>query len=170
MQVCKLHFSPSEIIRTTSAFDDKYRKTIACILKIPKLSFAAVPSVFPNCLAYLSQSSSIKRNSRENLLMMKECQNIKRAIEKRAKEFEEQIAKDRFISLIELTEKLKIEPPWKVVELSNKLNICYIEDSASTGPHIKAALCIREDMLLDVFIQSVKLPRLGKLQLPVTIK
>ena len=133
------------------------------------MSFGAVPSIFPNCPAYLSQSRSTKRNSRENLLMMKECQNIKRAIEKSAKEFEEQMAKDRFSSLIELSEKLKIEPPWKVVELSNKLNICYIEDSASTGPHIKAALCIREDMLLDVFIQSVKLTRLGKLQLPVKI-
>ena len=77
------------------------------------------------------------------------------------------MAKDRFSSLIELTEKLKIEPPWKVVELSNKLNICYIEVSASTGPHIKAALCKREDMLLVVFIQSVKLTRLGKFKLPV---
>ena len=101
--------------------------------------------------------------------MIKKCQNIKRAIEKSAIEFEEQMAKDRCSSLIELTEKLKIEPQWKVVELSNKLNICYIEDSASTGPHIKTALCIREDMLLDVFIQSVKLPRLEKLQLPVKI-
>ena len=100
---------------------------------------------------------------------MKECQNIKRAIEKSVKEFEEQMAKHCFSSLIELTEKLKIEPPWKVVELSNKLNICYIDYSASTGLHIKAALCMREDMLLDVVIQSVILPRLGKLKLPVKI-
>ena len=57
LQVCELHFPPSKIIRTTSAFDDKCGKTITCNLKIPKLSFGAVPSIFLNCPAYLSQSS-----------------------------------------------------------------------------------------------------------------
>ena len=57
LQVCELHFPPSKIIRTTSAFDDKCGKTITCNLKIPKLSFGAVPLIFPNCPAYLSQSS-----------------------------------------------------------------------------------------------------------------
>ena len=52
--------------------------------------------------------------------MMKECQNIKRAIEKSTKEFEEQMAKDRFNSLDELTKKLKVEPLWKVTKLSSK--------------------------------------------------
>ena len=66
LQVCELHFTPSEIIRTTSAFDDKCGKTITCNLKFPKLSFGAVSSIFPNCPAYLSQSSSTKRNSRKN--------------------------------------------------------------------------------------------------------
>ena len=54
LQVCELHFPPSEIIRNTSAFDDKCGKAIACNLKFPKLSFGAVPSIFPNCPAYLS--------------------------------------------------------------------------------------------------------------------
>ena len=85
LPVCKLYFPPSEIIQTTSAFDDKCGKTITCNLKFPKLSFGAIPSIFPNCPAYLSQSSSTKRNSHENLLMVKECRNIKRAIEKSAK-------------------------------------------------------------------------------------
>ena len=53
-------------LRTTSAFDDKCGKTITCNLKFPKLSFGAVPSIFPNCPAYLSQSSFTKRNSRKN--------------------------------------------------------------------------------------------------------
>ena len=53
LQVCELHFPPSKIIRTTSAFDNNCGKTITCNLKFPKLSFGAVPSIFPNCPAYL---------------------------------------------------------------------------------------------------------------------
>ena len=169
MQVCEQHFLSNEVLRTASGFDEKSGKTITCSLKIPKLSYGAIPSIFPNCSACSSQSSTTERSSRKKLYVIKECKNIKTIVEKSEKEFEEEIAKDRCRSFVELTENLKVKPPWQVVELSNRLNVCYIEDSLNAGPHIKAALCIGKDMLLDVFIHSVKFPKIGKFELPAKI-
>ena len=40
---------------------------------------------------------------------------------------------------------------------------------ASTGPKVKAAVCLNKDMYLNVFVQSVKLAKLGSLELPLKI-
>ena len=169
LQVCEQHFHESEIFRTASAFDEKSGKIIICNLKTPKLSPDVIPSIFPNCPSYLSQPHSSKRRSRENILQSKEEQNIKKAIEKSKEEFELQEENDRCSSLIEVVEKLKIKPPWHLIQQPNEIQICYLKNSASTGPEVQAAMCLNEDMFLNVFLQSVKLAKLGSFELPLKI-
>ena len=76
---------------------------------------------------------------------------------------------DRCSSLIEVVKKLKIKPPWHLIQQPNEIQICYLKNSASTGPEVKAAMCLNEDMFLNVFVQSVKLAKLGSFELPLKI-
>ncbi|KAH7971851.1 THAP domain-containing protein 2 [Rhipicephalus sanguineus] len=52
--VCERHFRASDIRTSSSYVDSKTGNVVEAKLKIARLSPEAVPSVFPNCPAYLS--------------------------------------------------------------------------------------------------------------------
>ena len=100
---------------------------------------------------------------------MKENESIAKAFEQSTKEFQEQQAKDNCTSLIDVVEKLQIDHPWHLIKHSGGIKICYIENLSNSCPQVKAALCLNEDMLLNVFVQSVKLSKIGSLLFPMQI-
>ena len=72
----------------------------------------------------------------------------------------------RCSSLMEVVEKLKIEPPRHLIQQPKEIQIRYLQNSATTGPTVIAAVCLNEDMFLNAFLQSVKLAKLESLKLP----
>ena len=129
----------------------------------------AIPSQLPNCPVYLSKPDISKRLSREETLQLKENESIAKAFEQSTKEFQEQQAKDNCTSLIDVVEKLQIDHPWHLIKHSGGIKICYIENLSNSCPQVKTALCLNEDMLLNVFVQSVKLSKIGSLLFPMQI-
>ena len=127
--MCEQHFHESKIIRTASAFDEKSGKTITCNLKTPKLSPDAIPTIFPNCPSYLSQPDSSKRLNRKKVMQSNEEQNTKKGTKKSKKESDLQKANGRCSSLMEVVEKLKIEPPWHLIQQPNEIQIRYLQNS-----------------------------------------
>ena len=76
-----------------------------------------------------------------------------------------QKANGRCLSLMEVVEKLKIEPPWHLIQ-QLEIQIRYLQNSATTGPTVIAAVCLNEDVFLCAFLQSIKLAKLESLKLP----
>ena len=132
-------------------------------MKTLKLSPYVVPSRFPNCPAYLSQPDVTKRPSREQILQSKEEEHIANAMEKSLKEFEDKISRDYCSTLSELYEKLNVNPPWQQMKQPNEIKLCYVQNLSDSGPQVTAAMRINGDMMLDVYVKSVKLTELGSL-------
>ena len=99
-------------------------------------------------------------------MQSKEEQNFKKVTEKSKKEFDLQKVNGRCSSLMEVVEKLKIEPPWHLIQQPNETQIRHLQNSATTDPTVIAAVCLNEDMFLNAFLQSVKLAKLESLKLP----
>ncbi|ELT90944.1 hypothetical protein CAPTEDRAFT_214260, partial [Capitella teleta] len=88
--MCDCHFEPHLIRWTSSAFDDKTGRTITCALPKPALVEGAVPSILPNCPAYLSPPSVKPRKSRDEKAQSTEESQLAEAIETSADAFGEE--------------------------------------------------------------------------------
>lgn len=155
-------------MRKTTAFDEQSGKLLSCDLKKPKLVPEAIPSLLPNCPAYLSkEATSSKRLSRESILQNKEQSNLARALEESKKEYETQEALDQVSSITDIIEKLELNAPWQMFKDANGLSICYVEYSEFSGPRITCSFLVHQDLSLHAYLQSVKV--CGSLPLPERI-
>ncbi|XP_068086390.1 THAP domain-containing protein 2-like [Anabrus simplex] len=62
-KVCELHFKTHEVEWTTSMYDERNGKLLTAPLSHPRLVKGAVPSQFPNCPEYLSDTTSAHREA-----------------------------------------------------------------------------------------------------------
>ncbi|KAH8026459.1 hypothetical protein HPB51_020569 [Rhipicephalus microplus] len=78
-QVCELHFK-AEHLRTTSKYTDGDGRTIEVPMKLTRLMPDAVPTIFPGCPSYLSDSHTsreepdVKRRRNENEQLLEAIQ------------------------------------------------------------------------------------------------
>ncbi|KAH7932118.1 hypothetical protein HPB51_029535 [Rhipicephalus microplus] len=62
-KVCEHHFLESDFVDSTSYTDSMTGKVIEVPLKLRRLNPSAIPTVFPNCPAYLSRQETSARES-----------------------------------------------------------------------------------------------------------
>ncbi|KAH8030662.1 hypothetical protein HPB51_010596 [Rhipicephalus microplus] len=58
LMVCERHYRPSDMVNTTSYVDTKTARVIEAKLRLTRLRPDAVPSILPNCPAYLSATAA----------------------------------------------------------------------------------------------------------------
>ncbi|KAL3189183.1 hypothetical protein MRX96_022016 [Rhipicephalus microplus] len=91
--VCERHFRESDILTSSKYVDSKTGIVVEAKLKIARLSSDAVPSVFPNCPAYLSAPAATSREAPAEKRMRLEAASLREAIANSLETHEEEETK-----------------------------------------------------------------------------
>ena len=166
-----MHFHTHEILRTVEAFDPKTGTYLSHSLKKPKLKPDAIPSQFPYSPEYLSKPCTSKRVSRDEQLKRKDEESLAKALIQSQLEYEDKEKFDECSTRAELNEKLNLPQLWHTVDKQNETIICNISNNGSAiGPTIKNAVLVSDDLLLNAYCDSKKLPLIGEFHLPLKVK
>ena len=130
----------------------------------------AVPAFLPNCPAYLSSSAVSSRSSRDAKKRLLEEKQVAAAIESSQKEHEHMLKKNACDSLEVLKNKIAPPTPWHTVSENGSLIIFSFEDNPENQtPTFDTVVVVNENLLLNIHVKSVKLPKIGDYSLPATI-
>ena len=138
-------------------------------MKKPRLKEGSVPSQFPNCPSYMSAPSTSSRQTRSEKQAVRESKDVAKALQDSQLEFEKQQATDACSSLADIKKKFDTSQPWKTLHYSNSVTVCNIQHANNTGPQLKSAICIDENLMLNVFVNLVKLNKVGQFVFPMKV-
>ncbi|GBN09367.1 hypothetical protein AVEN_156326-1 [Araneus ventricosus] len=105
--VCELNFDPADVRRQSEYYDSNAGKLLTAVLSQSRLTDDAVPSVFPECPAYLSRSNKMGREAPDKKIQRKESLEIVKALQLSVDTFKEYEEKISFGNLEQLTIKIK---------------------------------------------------------------
>lgn len=158
LQVCERHFRESDILTSSKYVDSKTGKVVEAKLKIARLSSDAVPSVFPNCPAYLSAPAATSREAPAEKRMRLEAASLREAIANSLETHEEEETKhkfDTFQALLECLPQMKLSNFWSVI--SRPACIHFLNLALEDAPRVLLSITVLEDLTVKVHCQDVQL-------------
>ncbi|XP_037277448.2 uncharacterized protein LOC119170405 [Rhipicephalus microplus] len=156
--VCERHFRESDILTSSKYVDSKTGKVVEAKLKIARLSSDAVPSVFPNCPAYLSAPAATSREAPAEKRMRLEAASLREAIANSLETHEEEETKhkfDTFQALLECLPQMKLSNFWSVI--SRPACIHFLNLALEDAPRVLLSITVLEDLTVKVHCQDVQL-------------
>ena len=165
-QVCENHFQSGDIIWDTSHFDEKTGKKVSARLPKPRLRSGAVPSLLPNCPAYLSSASHVRETPASKRARLEE-KHIQIAMADSIAAHN-QFKKDKsFKNIEELTSK-KLDfldtSYWTLVKREGYVHFCRILEPPEH--RIFLSLIINADCSVRAYAKGVEVKRLGDYKVP----
>ena len=164
-QVCELHFSPENLERETTVFDEATGRRLTAPLSFPRLKDGAVPSLLPNCPPYLSSPCTLRESPDERKRRQEELA-LQTALAQSVVDVECQRKSQEFFSLSELKDKLNFLDTsyWSVLNQDNSLVICRVIESPH--PKIVRSVVIKTNCAIQIYVNDVKLRHLGEHAIP----
>ncbi|XP_077520263.1 uncharacterized protein LOC144130125 [Amblyomma americanum] len=160
--VCERHFKPSDMVNRTSYTDTKTSKVIEVALKLVRLPPDAVPSILPDCPAYLSApNASTSREAPDEKRTRREAAALQDAINLsiEAHQAEEDRSKiDNFQALLKCIPCIKVSKFWTVVYQHDF--ILFLNLTVNGAPAIKKSVKVTEDLSLKLYIHDVEVTKL----------
>ncbi|XP_075739881.1 uncharacterized protein LOC142785325 [Rhipicephalus microplus] len=156
--VCERHFRESDILTSSKYVDSKTGKVVEAKLKIARLRSDAVPSVFPNCPAYLSAPAATSREAPAEKRMRLEAASLREAIANSLETHEEEETKhkfDTFQALLECLPQMKLSNFWSVI--SRPACIHFLNLALEDAPRVLLSITVLEDLTVKVHCQDVQL-------------
>ena len=97
-----------------------------------------------------------------NCFKKKEKDQLARAIQQTKEEMRQKEEQD-------ISKKLLLKEPWQVIrdDVNQTLTVFTLKNTDVLGPQVQSGKTIKEDMSLNVYINSVKLNRIGDKLLPL---
>ncbi|KAH8031524.1 hypothetical protein HPB51_018093 [Rhipicephalus microplus] len=114
-KVCELHFK-AEYLRTTTTYTDSNGKTIEVPMSLTRLTEDAVPTMFPNSPAYLSDCAPVRKEP-DAKRKHREADQLLTGIQMSLASHEEEERKNRvasFEQLVSQLSQLKLSDYWIV--------------------------------------------------------
>lgn len=105
MHVCERHFKP-QYLRTTSSYTDVDGRTIEAPMKLTRLTPDALPTIFPDCPAYVC----LKRKTREGPDEKKrraEHELLQHAVQQSKVTYETESLENNVQNLVDITSRLE---------------------------------------------------------------
>ena len=160
-----MHFSPADVQRETTFFDEATGRRLTAKLNFPKLRDGAIPSILPNCPSYLS-SITTSRDSPDERRNRQEEKALQTALAQSVVDEEHHRKEREFFNLRELKEKLNFLDTtyWSIVNQDESLLICRVIQSPH--PNIVRSIVIKENCSLHIYINDVEVHRLGEYKIP----
>ncbi|KAK8756868.1 hypothetical protein V5799_000430 [Amblyomma americanum] len=156
-KVCELHFQGSELITKLSHFDAASGKTVTVDSERVHLVPDAVPSIFLNCPAYLSTSST-RRESPASKRARMEDEALSKAIKNSIDTKGEEEERNAVSSLEDLKGKLSAvcnSQFWTVSVNDRCVMFLRIEDNPA--PHVRFSVTVFADLSVSVSAGMIKL-------------
>ena len=105
------------------------------------------------------------------MLQKKEQDQLARAIQQSKEEMRQREEQGICKSLSDISKKLSIllKEPWQVIrdDINQTLTVFTLKNTDVLGPQVQSGITIKEDMSLNVYINSVKLNRIVDKLLPL---
>ena len=118
----------------------------------------------------MSKQNTTVRSSRVESLRRKEEEQLKKTLQKSQQEYDEREEKDACKCKDDIIKNLIIGKAWNVIENSDELVICSLSEAKDQlGPQVKCAVVVNNELLLNVYLNSVRLPNINGMTLPLKI-
>ncbi|KAH8036702.1 hypothetical protein HPB51_004086 [Rhipicephalus microplus] len=168
--VCEHHFLESDFVDSASYTDSMTGKVIEVPLKLRRLKPSAIPSVFPNCPAYLSRQEISARESPEEKRARLDAEVLQEATRlseqsHEAKEKKNVIA--TFEDLLTAVGDPSLTDFWTKVVTQKQVLFLNFSDQGVTVVH--RAVTMASVLSLAVYVGEMRLQNLGYSVLPTTI-
>ena len=167
--MCELHFRREDVRWEVSHFNEKTGQTITAPLSKPRLRNDAVPSLFPNCPAYMSSASNI-RESPESKKARIEEKALHTAMVDSIATHNAYKENRHFCDLNDLTDrKLGFidNSYWTVIRKEKYLHICRISEPPLN--QVPMSLVMSDDCSIRAFVHEVEVKKLGNYKIPSKI-
>ncbi|XP_077485587.1 uncharacterized protein LOC144096152 [Amblyomma americanum] len=172
LMVCGHHFKPSDMVNRTSYMDAKIGKVIEVALKLVRLRPDAIPSILPDCLAYLSApNASTSREAPNEKGTRGESAASQDAISLSIEAH--QVEEDRnkihnFQALLKCIPCIKVSKFWTVV--SQHDFILFLNLTVDGAQAIKKSFKVTEDLSLKLYFHDVEVTKLDGVEIiPKTV-
>ncbi|KAG8187443.1 hypothetical protein JTE90_009515 [Oedothorax gibbosus] len=168
-KVCELHFHASDIQTTVEIYDERRMETVAMPLDRVRLKKNAVPSIFPNCPAYLSKNLPCREDPQEKRMRLETLQ-LRTALQQSIRDSEAEDKKQKFHTYTEFQACLDsntTSPCWTVLKKEDCIYFLLVDLKAA--PIIQASVIVDSNLCLKVNFGSSKLEVFAEQKLPMII-
>ncbi|XP_049273379.1 RB-associated KRAB zinc finger protein-like [Rhipicephalus sanguineus] len=168
--VCEHHFLESDFVDSASYTDSMTGKVIEVPLKLRRLKPSAIPSVFPNCPAYLSRQETSARESPEEKRARLDAEALQKAIRLSEQSHEAEKKKNvmaTFEDLLKAVGGLSLTDFWTKVVTQKQ--VLFLNFSDQGAPVVHRAVTVASDLSLAVYVGEMRLQNLRSAVLPTTI-
>lgn len=159
------------MVNTTSYTDTATGKVIEVPLKLVRLRPDAVPSILPDCPAYLSTpNANTSREAPNEKRTRREAAALQDAISKsiethQAEEDKNKI--DDFQALLQCLPSVKVSKFWTV--FSQHDYILFLSLTVDGAPEIRKSVKVTEDLSLKLYFQDVEVTKLDGMIIPKSV-
>nr|XP_054930979.1 uncharacterized protein LOC129386795 [Dermacentor andersoni] len=165
--LCEKHFLPTDYLKTTSYTDVKTGKVVEVATKNIRLKKTAVPSLFPNCPAYLSRPQACVREAPGAKRASLEATYLQTAIMLSQQTQAEEDAKNVVGSFADL---LKALPSFQSSDFWTVLNKCskvfFLDLSLKFAPAVRTSVIVSTDLRVEVFFGETRVRKCGDVLVP----
>ncbi|KAL3186764.1 hypothetical protein MRX96_026916 [Rhipicephalus microplus] len=159
------------MVNTTSYVDTKTGGVIEAKLRLTRLRPDAVPSILPNCPAYLSAIAATssreapqEKKARREAALLQEAVNL--SIETHLEE-ERNNRIDTFQALLNFLPHIKVSKFWTVFTQHDC--VLFLNLTFDGAPAVRKSKKITEDLSLTLFFQDVEVTKLDGIDIPKTV-
>lgn len=159
------------MVNTTSYTDTTTGKVIEVPLKLVRLRPDAVPSILPDCPAYLSAPNlNTSREAPDEKRTRREAAALQDAISKsiethQAEEGRNKI--DNFQELLQCLPCIKVSKFWTVI--SEHDYILFLSLTVDGAPAIRKSVKVTEDLSIKLYFQDVEVTKLDGMIIPKSV-
>lgn len=163
------HFHENDFVDSASYTDNMTGKVIEVTLKLRRLKPSAIPSIFPNCPAYLSRQATKARESPEEKRTRLDAEALQETIKLSVlyHEAEEKNAIASFGDLLKAIGGLSLTDIWSKVVTQTQ--VLFLNFHNQEAPVVHCAVTVSSDLSLAVYADEMRLENLGSSVLPSTI-
>ncbi|KAH7980330.1 hypothetical protein HPB49_015048 [Dermacentor silvarum] len=168
--VCEHHFHENDFMDSASYTDNMTGKVIEVPLKLRRLKPSAIPSIFPNCPAYLSRQATKARESPEEKRARLDAEGLQETIKLSVEYHEAEEKKNAIASLGDLLRAiggLSLTDFWSKVVTQTQ--VLFLNFHNQEAPVVHCAVTVSSDLSLAVYAGDTRLENLGSSVLPSTI-
>ncbi|XP_077512600.1 uncharacterized protein LOC144123693 [Amblyomma americanum] len=156
-KVCELHFQENDLIRKLSHFDAASGKTLTVEIERVHLVSDAVPSIFPNCPAYLSTNHT-RRESPASKRARMEDEALGKAIKSSMETKKDEEQRIAIASFQDLKHKISGigNSDFSTISVNSRC-VMFLRIEENPSPHVRFSVTVFADLSLSVSAGMIKL-------------
>ncbi|XP_072142405.1 uncharacterized protein [Dermacentor andersoni] len=165
--LCEKHFLPSDYLKTTSYTDVKTGKVVEVAMKNMRLKKTVVPSLFPNCPAYLSRPQVCVREAPAAKRARLEATYLQKAIMLSQQTQAEEDARNlvgSFADLLKALPSFQCSDFWTVLNKGSK--VFFLDLSLQSAPAVRTSVIVSTDLRVEVFFGETGVRKCGDVLVP----